>query len=393
MMVRKAMRVSPQQADPLSWIARPYLPFAFAVTALAYGTATTLATWSMAPRPWLDLGATALMVLACLWIEVATRPMKPRFGPARASVSVVFAVTGLALSAFAAMGSPVAVTFWWAPVALAIVIATFAAYASPIEVLAYGTIFTVASGLSAWFVFVSASDSTAPFSPISVVVVAIYPILTGTLAAVVFCLLVVLRSRQLLAGEGATVLPDAHQLDEAAHVAEVATVARLGSRVAPFLRAVAEAGEVTTADRALAGQLARRLRAELVSSANTNWLESLATAGRIYVVDPEHLADNLTAAQRTAIRGLLLAAINDPHTASGSLFIELRGQDDGSTAVALSLDLDLPEGRRIMLIAPYYVALTSTVADLSWDKARDLLKFTVPPRQRWARNPRGYLPE
>jgi hypothetical protein len=347
----------------------------------------------MAPRPWLDLGATALMVLACLWIEVATRPMKPRFGPARASVSVVFAVTGLALSAFAAMGSPVAVTFWWAPVALAIVIATFAAYASPIEVLAYGTIFTVASGLSAWFVFVSASDSTAPFSPISVVVVAIYPILTGTLAAVVFCLLVVLRSRQLLAGEGATVLPDAHQLDEAAHVAEVATVARLGSRVAPFLRAVAEAGEVTTADRALAGQLARRLRAELVSSANTNWLESLATAGRIYVVDPEHLADNLTAAQRTAIRGLLLAAINDPHTASGSLFIELRGQDDGSTAVALSLDLDLPEGRRIMLIAPYYVALTSTVADLSWDKARDLLKFTVPPRQRWARNPRGYLPE
>ena len=148
--------------------------------------------------------------------------------------------------------------------------------------------------------------------------------------------------------------------------------------MAPFLEAVAEAGEVTAADRALAGQLARQLRSDLVSQVNRTWLDSVALFGRIYVVDPDMRADLMNAAQRTALRALLLSVTTNPGATVGSLFIELRGEADGSTAVALSLDFSLPEGRRAMLLAPYYLTLQTTVDSLTWDPSRDMLRFQLP---------------
>ena len=53
------------------------------------------------------------------------------------------------------------------------------------------------------------------------------------------------------------------------------------------------------------------------------------------------------------------------------------------TAVALSIDIDLPEGRRVMMLAPYYVALKTTVNDISWDPNHDALQFRLPPGRRW----------
>jgi hypothetical protein len=151
----------------------------------------------------------------------------------------------------------------------------------------------------------------------------------------------------------------------------------LGARVAPFLEGLADTGVVTDADRALAGQLARRLRSDLVEQASRSWLDSAAENGRVFIVDPDQRAERMNQAQRSALRGLLLAALRNPATDAGSLFIELRGQEDGSTAVAMSLDMNLPEGRRSMLLAPYYLALQTTVSDMSYDPARELLRFEV----------------
>ena len=120
-----------------------------------------------------------------------------------------------------------------------------------------------------------------------------------------------------------------------------------------------------------------------MTQANRSWLDSLALGGPIYVVDPDNRADSMNVAQRAALRGLLLAVMDDPATDNGSLFIELRGQPDGSTAVAMSIDIDLPEGRRVMMIAPYYLALQTTVNEISWDPVRDLLRFRLPPGKRW----------
>ncbi len=84
--------------------------------------------------------------------------------------------------------------------------------------------------------------------------------------------------------------------------------------------------------------------------------------------------------QRAALQGLLVAAMDSTVVDRSTLLIELRAQPDGSTAVALSIDVDLPEGRRLVLLAPYYLTLKTTVDDLSWDDGRRLLmRFRIPP--------------
>ena len=379
-MIRDALRVSPQQIDPLSWITRPWVSLSFSFFALCYGLVSIALTWRTSQRPYLDLVAVGLIVAACVYIHVSSRALRPQFTPARAVIPLLLSLAGLSLSAVASVTSQVPVHNWWAPVGLGLVIATFAPYSTVRAVFVYGLILTTAAAIAAVPAFVGRED---PWSGIASVTIAASSVALGTVATSVFSFVVVLKTQRVLDGAGTPILPDDAAREAAARRAEISTLARLGTRVAPFLEAVADAGVVTSADRGMAGQLARRLRSELVTQANRSWLDSLALGGRIYVVDSDHRADSMNPAQRAALRGLLLAVMKDPATDSGSLFIELRGQEDGSTAVALSLDIDLPEGRRIMMLAPYYVALKTTVNEISWDPVHDLLRFKVPPGRSW----------
>jgi hypothetical protein len=85
----------------------------------------------------------------------------------------------------------------------------------------------------------------------------------------------------------------------------------------------------------------------------------------------------MRSAQRTAIRDLVRAVLDDPSTDATTIFMELRAQDDGSTAVAVTLDTELPEGRRVRHIAPYYFNLRGEMKDVRL--GRDSLSFRVPP--------------
>src|SRR5690606_1729095 len=156
-------------------------------------------------------------------------------------------------------------------------------------------------------------------------------------------------------------------------------LAGLISRAAPFIEEIARSGEVTSTDRTLAGQLARRLRDDLVTQSNLSWLDSVAR-DRLVVVDPDRRAGRMRAAQRTALRALIRAILATPGTDAGSLRVELRGHPDGSTAVGVSLGFEVPEGRRIMHLAPYYLALRGSVDDLEWSDDRFLrVTFNLPP--------------
>ena len=129
-------------------------------------------------------------------------------------------------------------------------------------------------------------------------------------------------------------------------------LARYTARAVPFLRGIAERGTVEPADRALAGEIARYLRDDLVSRSDLAWLGLSADDRRVVVIDPERRADTMRSAQRTAIRDMVRAVLDDPATDATTMLIELRPQDDGSTAVAITLDTELPEGRRVRHLAP-----------------------------------------
>ena len=374
-----AIRVSPQQIDPLSWITRPLVALSFALVALVYGLVSVAVSLPDSRLPLLDLLGVLLVTGACIWVQFVTGPLKPPLGAGRVSVALALAIAGLVASTIATSTSAVGVQLWWAPVGLGIVLATCGPYSSAASIAVYGGILAAATGVATASALLGRGQ---PWSDVTTVVIGCTPVVIATVATAAFCFQVARQSQRLLARAGVPLDADEAVRAAAARRAEIGTLARLGSRVAPFLDGIADAGVVTHVDRALAGQLARRLRSDLVSQANRTWLDSLALNGRIYVVDPDRRADTMNAAQRAAVRGLVLSVLRDPVTDSGSLFIELRGQDDGSTAVALSLDIDLPEGRRLMMLAPYYVALKTTVHDISWDPMLDLLRFRLPPGRR-----------
>ena len=373
-----ALRVTPQQIDPLSWITRPWVSLSFAVLSLFYGLSATILIWPVSGRPWFDVLGVLCVFSACLYVQFATRAMRPQFTPARAVLPIGLALIGLGLSTLASMESAVPVQSWWAPVGMGILIATLAPYATLPQITLYGSILALFTALATWPAFIGRDD---PWTGLSSILISTSSVIVGTVATGVFSFSVVVQTQNLLARAGIPVDDDDAEREAAARRAELSTLARLGTRVAPFLESIAEAGTITAEDRTLAGQLARRLRSDLVTHANRSWLDALALRGRIFVVDPDHQADRMSTAQRAALRGLVLAVLDDPAIDQGSLFIELRRQENGSTAVAMSIDLDLPEGRRIMMIAPYYLALKTTVQEISWDPARDLLRFQVPPER------------
>ena len=372
-----AWNVTPQQIDPLSWFTRPLVPVAFAALTALIGLTTSVIQWRLAAQPWLDLLAVALLAGACLLVQVSTRPLRPMFGPRQALAPLALTVAGLALSTLSAIDSAGLVQYWWASIGVGCVVAALGPFSTVRQILVYGTGLTAVTAACGYAAFAPASTV---WPALSVTLIAACAGVVATVATATFCYVVVSRTQALLRGAG-TVAPGSpgeEASEELARRVERRTLARLGNRVAPFLEAVAEAGKVTAADRALAGQLARQLRSDLVSQVNRTWLDSVALFGRIYVVDPDKRADRMNAAQRTALRALLLSVTTNPGAAVGSLFIELRGEADGSTAVALSLDFSLPEGRRAMLLAPYYLTLQTAVDSLTWDPSRDLLQFQLP---------------
>jgi hypothetical protein len=377
MLLSDSWHLSPQKTDPLSWFTRPLIPLIFAFTAVVYGFGVTLFTWELANEPWLDLIAIALVFGACIIVQLATRPLRKPYSSRQALVPLSLALVAIAMSTYGSLESDVLVQYWWVPIGVGILLGALAPYSSPLALAVYAAVLVVAVSVGAWIAFMGAAVVWPAFTTMAI---AASGVIVAGVATTTFSLVIVRTTQKLLAGTGTgTTEPEsAAESEEVARQVERRTLARLGTQVAPFLESVAESGVVTDADRALAGLLARRLRSDLVSQANRSWLESLALYGAMYVVDPDHRADTMNTVQRAALRGLILAVMKNPSTHSDSLFIELRGQEDDSTAVALSIDIDLPEGRRTMMLAPYYLTLQTAVQDLEWDPSRELLKFQFP---------------
>ena len=368
------LRRSAQEVDPLSWFVGPYLPLAFAGLIFAFGTVMTIVFWGSSPQPGLQLAALWLAALGGLVIHVRTRPVLRPFGYGSAAIALGAAVLGVILSALDYRDTDFQLTLWWGPGAPALILLGLAPYLPVRKLLVVGIAATVAVAVVG-FAILYPNDTTT--GPITTALILAYPVAISTAATALFSYTIVSRVSRALESPSRLMVPGQTVRDEAVERLERITLARLTARAAPFLLQIADAAQVTHADRSLAGQLARRLRDDLVTQADASWLDAIAADTRLVVVDPERLARSMTNAQRTALRGMLRAILDLPETDTGSLLIELRRTPDGSTAAAVSMDAALPEGRRIMHLAPYYLTLGTAVADLEFD--RDRFTFRIPP--------------
>ena len=373
---RRWLRLSAQEADPLSWFTGPIVPLVFAALNLLYGGTFAALTWAASREPVLQFAGVALCSVACLLVQVLTRPLRRRFGWGGASAAVGMGIAGFALSAIGYADSVLSIELWWAPFGLALVIASLGPYLPPRAIILLGAVATVVAVPIAQVII---QPQVTAWGPITTAVIIASPVVSGIVATAAFSVAVVARTVPLIERRSQTLLSlDAPRGEQNEHL-ERERLARLTSRAAPFIEAIARVGTVSRADRTLAGNLARQLRDDLVTQSNLSWLDSVAQ-GRLVVVDPDRQASRMRAAQRTALRALIRAILDTPGTDTGSLLVELRAHPDGSTAVGVSLDFELPEGRRVMQLAPYYLALRGSVDDLEWTDDKFLrVTFNLPP--------------
>jgi hypothetical protein len=372
---RRILRLSAQEADPLSWFTGSLVPLVFAGLGLLYGGTFAVLTWGASRNPVLQLVGVALCVAASVLVHVLTRPLRRRLGWAGASVALALGVAGFLLSAIGYADTVLSIETWWAPFGLALVIGSLGPYLPPRAIILLGAAVTF---LAVPIAYLLIHDVVERWGPAATTLVIASPLVSGIVATAAFSLAVVARTLPLIERRTQTMLaldaPEGARNEEA----ERERLARLISRSVPFIEEIARTGQVTAADRTLAGQLARRLRDDLVTQSNLSWLDSVAR-DRLVVVDPDHQAGRMRAPQRTALRALIRAILETPGTDAGSLLVELRAHADGSTAVGISLDFELPEGRRVMHLAPYYLALRGSVDDLEWSDDRFLrVTFNLP---------------
>ena len=369
--MRDAWRSSPQQADPLSWFSGLQLPLLMSAVSTLDGVILTAVFWDHWSAAGLQLLALPFFLAAGILTALATRPNKRPLGPSVAFAILGVAGVGFVLSAAGGAAEAAHPGLWWASISLAITLGGFAPFSSAKQLLAYAMPAVVLAGVVGAIRYFGRPDQVAG------ILVVTAPVAVTAVAAIVFTLSTVgrtLRVRGLLA----TGASDQYSATETERPGN-ATIARVSAQVTPFLRRITEAGVITETDRTLAAQLARQLRADLVTESNRSWLETVAQESGLIVSDPTGLADRMNESQRAALRGMLLAVMDNPVVDRDSLLIELRAQRDGSTAVAFSLDVDLPEGRRLMLLSPYYLTLKSPVDNLSWADGRSMLfQFQIP---------------
>jgi hypothetical protein len=378
----QTLTTSPQQAAPLSWFTGPQFALVLGVAILVQALPTIAALWDGWSRPALQLVALPFFVAATVITSRSTRANGREFTLGRGVLILTVASAGMVISAVGASGGTVHVEHWWSATAVSVVFGGLTPICSALRLVLLGVPLAVVVGATAALGFIPSER----WLPGGVMVIGASPVIIGVIACVSFVVAFLRLTRTALE----TLDGETDRVDVAAAVTPAHEVALAHPRMAAasadgvaFLSRIADAGVVTDGDRAEVQEIALQLRSTLVTAATRSWLDVVADTSGISVVDPDGSADWMDASQRTALRGLLAAVVDNPVVDKRSVRIELRGQEDGSVAVAVRLDVDLPEGRRVMMLAPYYLALKTTVDGLSWADGRQMLfRFQIhkPPR-------------
>ena len=373
-------RSSPQDLDPLSWFTGPLVAVVLGALSVLFGVVAVILVPGTVSPDWQEWTAVGLLALSAGLITRFSRPGSPRLGGLRAASPVLLACAAVTLAGFGYAGRDLPLDLWWAPVSLALILAALAPYSSPLRIVVVGTLSII---VTVAVIMMAFPGGGSPWPPFTRVLVGVSSVALSTLAGATFAYQVVRRVTRwtsLRAGPSLSsgVLGEAARLRVLRQELE-----SVSARSLPLLRRIAKTGEITATDRQLGDDLARELRAELVERANRSWLDAHAKGLNLSIIDPQCRAEVMTAQQRTALLGMLRASSEVSSDTGALQVIELRAESDGSTAVAISMDVRLPEGRRLKLLAPHYLELTTTVDNLVMDSRPTFcMRFRLPPAPR-----------
>lgn len=371
---------APYEIDPLTWLSGNRLPLVFAALIIITCSPSIFMAKGSPIEVLSQIAALLLMAAACIVVFSFTRPTRGRLTLPRAIVPVTMACAATVISAVNVAAPSLVVDlmpieFWWAPLGFSLVLGSLVPFLSATKSLLVGGIAVALTGVCSALSFAGGA-----WPVVSTVAIGSVPIVLATAGAVTFEAQVVKRVLRWSSNASPAVVTGGLLTERARLAAMHVELEAVSSRVAPLLAGIADRAEVTPDDRARAAQLADEIRRELVERSNRSWLDHVAHGKPITVVDPDHRAETMEEHQRSMVHALVLAVIDSPEVEYPQLLIELRGEADGSTAVAITVDAGLAEGRRIMLLAPHYLSLRTAVDDLRWSGGDTIrMRFRVGP--------------
>lgn len=372
-------RRSAHDVDTLSWLTASLVTAWVPVVIALLGAGGVLLGSQGEDAPMYQWAAVALAASATLMIHFAARPTRRRFGiapaiavPVLASAAVLTSAWGIARGADGG-AQTIVPELWWAPVAVALVVMSLSPFVPGRVFLPAGFMVAGASILAAILV-IEPLDAVSPGA--EVVIAASSPIF-ALIGGSFLTRLLISEVEAWRAGLVDT-LAAAPLREPAVTVVDRTTRGALSSDALPFLASIADGAPVGPREREHAARLATQLRSALVDRDGSGWLGAVIARRAVHVTDPHRLADRVSLDQRAAILALIDGVFSDDEAGVYAARLELAPGTDDQVAVALTLDLELPEGRRTAVLAPYYLSVKSVVRDISWTNGRSLVvRFDV----------------
>lgn len=377
---------SRQQLDPVGSLGSRLLAVALACGALYYALTMTFRTFDQVSSPFLAVLALLWLAAACITVILGTSPRRAPFSRATHIVVHLLALGTIALSAASQWGSNRLIQDDFGPLAFGILMLAMGSYRPAAELATAGSLSAIFIGFLT-LLEVPALGSDTP--PVSFVLVGMAPMLALSYAAAAYSGGIVDSLERWQRGAIRLVSSRADaMMDGIARSVQHDRVTILGRDVLPFFSSILERDVITPDDRAHARELADSIRGIMVEEANRSWLEVVvggsdpdAASRRDAVVDSNGCAAIIGTDQRTALRALIVAVLEEPSYVGDSLRIELADVASQCHGV-LTAVLDTSDFFLRSAFSPYFAVMRVVFPGLLVEFQRPTLTLKFSYEQR-----------
>lgn len=371
--------------DTLSWLTSSLVSTWVAVAVAVFGISAIVFGGQGGYRPAFQLVAIVVMTGAAYAIHRGALPSRSRFSTRRAVLVFGLASLAVMLSALALVDRNVvfpviagliptpsnpqfALELWWAPVCAALVVMATSPFVAGRVFVPGSMLVVTATAVSAGFVATERQSSL----PLADVVVIASSTVFAVVGGVVLNRSLVTSVQRWRRGRSDDAPAD-DAIESATEVIDRISGGRFSTAVVPFLERIERAPSLTARDQRTAARLARDMRRALVEHGDRSWLSAHLSGRPAYVTDPYRLAETITVDQRAAIIALIDGLFSDPEAEVFGARLDLAPAEDDAVAVAVTVGLTLPEGRRTTVLAPYYLTVKSVVRRIEWQGGESLV--------------------
>lgn len=374
-----------QQLDPIGTLGSRSISVLFAAGAFSYGLVMTVRSFDRVASPALAILALLCLAAASLVVVVKTSQKRAPFPRSSHVLVHLLALTGIALAAAGHWGADRAIQDDFGPMALGLLVIALGAYRPAPELAAAGSLSAVFIGFLA-LLEVPALHPTAP--TVSLVLVEMAPVLALSYGSASFSGAVARELEWWQRRARESVVDRTNQLhDGIVRSVQHDRIVILGRDVLPFFDSLLASGQVTDRDRVRAREIADSIRGVMVRQAERSWLQDLADqegtgeAIGVTILDEGGRAARMGNGQRTAIRALILALLDERARRVGALRIELRGEGGRCTGSLVAI-LGGGEPWIRTELEPYLAVMRIVFSDLRVDHGPGTLTLKFSYEQR-----------